>query len=77
MTEVYQVETFKVPASSSSRLVFSTDYQDTHQTSVLHVALFEPDGTYAGVLEPPRSSRLRGSRGGQPADRQMDGALLH
>lgn len=50
--EVYQPETFKVPLASNSRLVFATDYQDTGQSSVLHVALFEPDGTYAGYSDP-------------------------
>ena len=52
VTEVYQTETFKVPAASGSRLVFDADYQDTGQSSVLHVALFDPRGTYAGYSDP-------------------------
>ncbi len=55
VTEVYQTETFNVPRTdprSPSRLVFSADYQDTGQGSVLHVALFEPDGTYAAYSNP-------------------------
>jgi hypothetical protein len=53
VTEVYQVETFRVPpAGPGPRLVFSADYQDTNQTSPLHFALFEPDGTYAAYSEP-------------------------
>ena len=55
VTEVYQTETFFVPPTYptvSSRLIFSADYQYTEQTSVLHFALFEPDGTYAGYSQP-------------------------
>ena len=52
VSEVYQTETFMVPASTDSRLVFSADYQDTGQSSVLHFALFEPDGTYANYSDP-------------------------
>ena len=55
VTEVYQTETFNVPRTdprSPSRLLFSADYQFTGQGSVLHVALFEPDGTYAAYSEP-------------------------
>jgi hypothetical protein len=52
VSEVYQTETFKVPAASGSRLVFDADYQDTNQSSVLHVALFDPSGTYAGYSDP-------------------------
>jgi Subtilase family len=54
-TYVYQTERFLVPstkAGAPSRLQFSADYQFTGQTSVLHVALFEPDGTYAGYSLP-------------------------
>jgi len=52
VSEVYQTETFKVPAASGSRLVFQTDYQDTGQSSLLHIALFDPSGTYAGYSDP-------------------------
>ncbi len=52
VTEIYQTEDFTVPASSSSRLVFSADYQNTHQTSLLHFALFEPNGSYAAYSDP-------------------------
>jgi subtilisin family serine protease len=52
VSEVYQTETFKVPAASGSRLIFDADYQDTGQNSVLHVALYDPSGTYAGYSDP-------------------------
>ena len=52
VTEVYQTETFMVPAASNSRLVFDADYQDTGQSSVLHVALYDPSGAYAGYSDP-------------------------
>jgi hypothetical protein len=52
-TEVYQIEHFSVPSTyRMSRLDFSADYPDTGQTSNLHVALLEPDGTYAGYSLP-------------------------
>ena len=52
MTEVYQTESFTVPAVSGSRLIFSADYPNTSQTSLLHFALFEPDGSYAAYSDP-------------------------
>jgi hypothetical protein len=53
VTEVYQEETFSVPAMTSpSRLDFSADYPDTGQSSVLHVALLDPSGTYAAYSIP-------------------------
>ena len=55
VTEVYQTEAFTVPKTDRgvpSRLVFSADYQFTGQTSLAHIALFEPDGTYAGYSVP-------------------------
>ena len=55
VTEVYQTETFNVPGTgrrTPSRLVFSADYQYTGQGSLLHVALFAPDGTYEGYSLP-------------------------
>ncbi len=52
VTEVYQTERFTVPAASGSRLVFSADYQNTRQTSLLHIALFAPNGSYAAYSEP-------------------------
>jgi len=50
LSEVYQTENFTVPwtnPAEPSRLVFSSDYQYTGQTGLLHIALFDPDGTYA------------------------------
>jgi hypothetical protein len=50
VSEVYQTENFTVPRTDPkepSRLVFNADYQNTGQGSLLHIALFEPDGTYA------------------------------
>ena len=53
VTEVYQAESFTVPPTSGpSRLEFSADYPYTGQTSLLHFALFEPNGTYAGYSLP-------------------------
>lgn len=52
VTEVYQTETFSVPRSDNSRLIFSADYQYTGQSSLLHIALFNPDGAYAGYSLP-------------------------
>ncbi|HLY14282.1 MAG TPA: S8 family serine peptidase, partial [Candidatus Limnocylindrales bacterium] len=53
VVETYQDEHFTVPHTSGlSRLDFTADYQYTGQSSLLHVALFEPDGTYAGYSLP-------------------------
>lgn len=49
--EVYQTSTFVVPAHTS-RLEFDAAYQDVDQSSLLHVALFNPAGTYAGYSLP-------------------------
>jgi Subtilase family len=52
-TEVYQAVHFTVPHTAQpSRLDFSSDYQYSGQTSLLHVALLEPDGTYAAYSDP-------------------------
>ncbi|HUD69861.1 MAG TPA: S8 family serine peptidase [Acidimicrobiales bacterium] len=51
VTEVYQQETFSVP-SHASRLNFSADYPYTGQASLLHVALIDPSGSYAGYSLP-------------------------
>jgi Subtilase family len=51
--EVYQNVSFTVPATKGiSRLSFSADYPYTGQTSLLHFALIEPDGAYAGYSDP-------------------------
>jgi hypothetical protein len=52
--EVYQEEHFKVPSTAGhlSRLVFSADYPNTNQTSLLHFALLEPNGAYAAYSLP-------------------------
>jgi hypothetical protein len=49
-TDVYQEVTFTVPSTTQpSRLNFSSDFQNYQgETSQMHVALLEPDGTYAG-----------------------------
>ncbi|MGO9911459.1 MAG: S8 family peptidase [Acidimicrobiales bacterium] len=53
VTEVYQEETFTVPTTTSpSRLSVSADYPYTEQSSVMHVALFNPSGAYAGYSLP-------------------------
>jgi hypothetical protein len=53
VTEVYQEETFQVPQThGASRLNFSADYPDTQQGSLLHVALYDPSGAYAGYSSP-------------------------
>jgi hypothetical protein len=52
-TEVYQEETFSVPSTTgTSRLNFSADYPFTGQSSLLHVALIDPTGAYAGYSLP-------------------------
>jgi hypothetical protein len=53
-TEVSQEETFTVPTSHgrTSRLDFSATYPNTGQTSLLHVALYDPSGAYAGYSLP-------------------------
>lgn len=53
VTEVYDKVPFTVAATKgTSRLDFSFDYQYTGQNSLLHVALLEPNGTYAAYSEP-------------------------
>jgi Subtilase family len=53
VTEVYQEETFTVPHTGTpSRLNFSANYQYTGQASLLHVALYDPSGAYAGYSLP-------------------------
>ena len=52
-TEVFQKVHFTVPHTSQpSRLDFASDYQYSGQTSLMHVALLEPDGTYAAYSDP-------------------------
>ncbi len=53
ITDVFQTENFTVPATDRpSRLDFAADYQFTGQSSVLHVALLAPDGSFAGYSDP-------------------------
>ncbi len=52
VTEVYQNETFTVPSSGANQLVFRADYQNTGQSSPLHVSLFDPSGNLAGYSLP-------------------------
>ena len=49
--EIYQRATFKVPAGLD-RLRLTASYQFKNQDSALHVALFDPHGTYAGYSDP-------------------------
>jgi len=49
--EIYQTSTFKVPAGMD-RLKFDAAYTYTGQNSLLHVALFNPDGVYEGYSLP-------------------------
>ena len=51
-TEVYENQTFTVPSSGASRLVFRADYPNTGQSSVVHVALFDPSGNLVGYSLP-------------------------
>ena len=52
-TEVYQEQTFQVPSAAHvSRLDFSATYPYTGQASLLHVALIDPTGSYAGYSLP-------------------------
>jgi hypothetical protein len=51
-SEVYKKVHFTVPKTAlPSRLNFSSDFQFTGQTSLMHVALLEPNGTYAGYSD--------------------------
>ncbi len=51
--EAYQEETFTVPKTNApSRLNFSANYPFTGQQSLLHVALYDPTGAYAGYSIP-------------------------
>jgi hypothetical protein len=51
--EVYQLVHFQVPHTDGlARLNFSADYPDTGQTSLMHFALIEPNGAYAGYSLP-------------------------
>jgi Subtilase family len=53
VTEVYQIVHFHVPHTHGlARLSFSADYPYSGQSSVLHIALLEPNGTYAGYSLP-------------------------
>ncbi len=49
--ETYQTSTFTVP-SHTDRLKFAAAWTYTAQSSLLHVALFAPDGTYEGYSLP-------------------------
>jgi hypothetical protein len=49
--EVYQTANFTVP-SGTDRVAFQAAFQDEDQSSLLHVALFSPNGTYAGYSLP-------------------------
>jgi hypothetical protein len=49
--EIYQTSTFKVPRGTD-RLVLNAAYQYTGQGSLLHMALFNPDGIYEGYSLP-------------------------
>lgn len=48
-TEVYQEQQFTVPDThgAPSRLDFTSDYRFSGQSSLLHVALYDPSGAYA------------------------------
>ena len=79
VTEVYQAETFTVPghhrccpASISRR---TTTYSG--QTSLLHFALFEPDGTYAGYSLPQGLGDYGDVEVANPPAGHVDGRLLH
>ena len=51
--EVYQEETFTVPKTNGpSRLSFTSNYPFTGQGSLLHVALYDPTGSYTSYLDP-------------------------
>ena len=79
-TEAYQEETFTYPSTTNpSRLILSTTYpyDNPPQSSILHVALLEPDGSYAGHPIPQGLERARLGRGDKPTRRDMDGHLLH
>ncbi len=77
---MFQTETFNVPRTdprSPSRLLFSADYQFTGQGSLLHVALFEPDGTYADYTDPQGLADFAEVEVTDPAAGALDGAVLY
>jgi hypothetical protein len=52
-SEVYEAVHFTVPKTTGvSRLNFASDYTDTGQSSLVHVAVFEPGGTEAAYSDP-------------------------
>ena len=75
--EVYQDEHFTVPATSGpSRLEFAADYQDTAGV-VAPLRAHRTQRDLRRVLRAAGTRRLRRSRGGQSAARQVDGGVLH
>ena len=53
VNEVYQDESFEVPTTTGlSRLEFAADFTFTGQSSLLHFALLEPNGSYAAYSIP-------------------------
>ncbi|TAM93564.1 MAG: hypothetical protein EPN43_00495 [Jatrophihabitans sp.] len=70
VTEVYQEQTFRVPAvAAPARLDFSATYpSDTPpQTSLLHVALYDPTGAYAGYSLPQGQANFADIQVADPA----------
>ncbi|HEV8064568.1 MAG TPA: hypothetical protein VGP46_07040, partial [Acidimicrobiales bacterium] len=52
-SEVYEAVHFTVPKTSGiSRLNLQSDFTDTQQSSLVHVAVFEPSGTEAAYSDP-------------------------
>ncbi|MGH9170527.1 MAG: S8 family peptidase [Acidimicrobiales bacterium] len=52
-SEVYEAVKFTVPKTTGvARLDLASDYTNTDQASLVHVAVFEPGGTQAGYSDP-------------------------
>ena len=72
------MEHFTVPATAKpSRLEFAADYPFSGQTLVLHVALLEPDGTYAGYSVPQGLADYANVQVANPPAGEVDRRLLH
>ena len=76
--ETYEEQTFTVPhTKGTSRLDFTSDYQFTGQGSLMHIALLEPDGTYAGYSIPQGLADFERIEVANPPAGHLDGGLLH
>ena len=74
--EIYQEAKFNVPRGRTASK-FDAAYQYAGQSSLLHVALFEPNGTYAGYSLPQGLGDYADVEVANPPRGQVDRGLLH